>query len=93
MFREAWSSSRMQALRRSIASSHSFCPGALGAHRMEETSLLMPSETSLLWLARLCQAGGSLGFRARDLADRIRLHDPSMMVRPADVMGSWAARA
>uniref|UniRef100_A0A6B0V5L9 Uncharacterized protein n=1 Tax=Ixodes ricinus TaxID=34613 RepID=A0A6B0V5L9_IXORI len=53
----------------------------------------MPSETSLLWLARLCQAGGSLGFRARDLADRIRLQDPSMMVRPADVMGSWAARA
>ncbi|CAN7981391.1 unnamed protein product, partial [Ixodes pacificus] len=89
MFREAWSSSRMQALRRSIASSHSFCPGALGAHRMEETSLLMPSETSLLWLARLCQAGGSLGFRARDLADRIRLHDPSMMVRPADHPTLW----
>ncbi|CAN7984568.1 unnamed protein product, partial [Ixodes hexagonus] len=60
---------------------------------MDETSFLMPSETSLLWLARLCQDGGSLGFRASDLADRIRLHDPSMMVRPADVMGSWAARA
>lgn len=53
----------------------------------------MESETFLLWLAKVCQVGGSFGLRASDLAERIILQEPSMMLLPADVMGSWATRA
>ena len=63
-----------------MASSHSFWPGALS--RMEDTSFLIESETDLLWLASDCHVGGSLGFRASDLAARIIEHEPSMIDLP-----------
>lgn len=60
---------------------------------IEATSFLMESDTFLLWLANVCQVGGSFGLRARDLAERIILQEPSMMLLPADVIGSWATLA
>jgi hypothetical protein len=37
--------------------------------------------------------GGSLGLTARDLAARTKAQEPSMMARPDERIGSWAARA
>lgn len=55
---------------------------------IEVTSFLMESETFLLLFANVCQVGGSLGLIARDFADDIILQEPSMMLLPADVIGS-----
>ena len=60
---------------------------------IDVTSFLMESDTLLLWLANSCQVGGSLGLTAKDLAARTMAQDPSMMARPDDRIGSWAARA
>lgn len=48
----------------------------------------MLSETLLLWLAKDCQVGGSLGLTARLLADSIMEQEPFMMAFPAKVIGS-----
>lgn len=60
---------------------------------IEETSILMESETDLLWLASNCQVGGSLGLTAKDLAVSTMEQDPSIIACPEEVMGSWDARA
>lgn len=52
-------------------------------NRIEETRLLMLSDTFLLWLARACHVGGSFGLTARDLAASIMAQEPSMIAFPA----------
>ena len=42
----------------------------------------MLSETFLLWVARSCHVGGSLGFTARLFAEPIIEHEPSMIACP-----------
>ena len=88
---EVWSRSLIRALSFTMASSHSFCPGALS--RIDVTSFLIESDTLLLWLASSCQVGGSRGLTARDLAALTMEQDPSMMARPDERIGSWAALA
>lgn len=60
---------------------------------IDVTSFLMESDTLLLWLANSCQVGGSRGLTAKDFAARTMAQEPSMMARPDETIGSWAARA
>ena len=64
---EALSNSLIFKVSFSIASSHSFWPGALS--RMDDTSFLMESDTALLLLAKACHVGGSFGLMANDFAE------------------------
>lgn len=57
---------------------------------MDATSFLMESETLLLWLARSCQVGGSLGETARLLAALTMTQLESMIAQPASTMGRCA---
>ena len=53
----------------------------------------MLSEMHLLWLARDFHVGGSFGLTANDFAVNIIEQEPSIIARPAEVIGSWAWRA
>ena len=89
--RIAWSRSLIFSLRPSMALSHSFCPGHLSL--MARIKLLMASVTALVWEARSCHIGGSLGLIARFLAEVSRLLLDRLTFLPAIMMGSWAWRA
>ena len=60
---------------------------------MARIKLLMASVTALVWEARSCHIGGSLGLIARFLAEVSRLLLDRLTFLPAIMMGSWAWRA
>lgn len=59
-------------------------------YRMLFTSFLIESDTLLELLANCCQVGGSFGTTTRLLAARMTLHELSISLSPASIIGSCA---